>query len=47
MVGSNVFRVRLMNVYLPLSAFLIFLLFPFYWMLIVSSNRPRIFLTWG
>jgi multiple sugar transport system permease protein len=36
MVGSNVFRVRLMNVYLPLSAFLIFLLFPFYWMLIVS-----------
>jgi len=36
MVGSNVFRVRLMNVYLPISAFLIFLLFPFYWMLIVS-----------
>ncbi len=36
MVGSNVFRVRLMNVYLPLSAFLIFLLFPFYWMLVVS-----------
>ena len=36
MVGSNIFRVRLMNVYLPISAFLIFLLFPFYWMLIVS-----------
>lgn len=36
MVGSNLFRVRAMNIYLPLLAYLIFLLFPFYWMLIVS-----------
>jgi len=36
MVGSNLFRVRALKVYLPLSAYLIFLLFPFYWMLIVS-----------
>lgn len=36
MVGSNLFRVRALKVYLPLLAYLIFLLFPFYWMLIVS-----------
>jgi len=36
MVGSNVFRVRALNIYLPLFAYLIFLLFPFYWMMIVS-----------
>ena len=36
MVGSDLFRVRALKVYLPLSAYLLFLLFPFYWMLIVS-----------
>ena len=36
MVGSNVFRARFFSLYLPLAAYLLFLLFPFYWMLIVS-----------
>ena len=36
MVGSNLFHVRALKVYLPLLTYLIFLLFPFYWMLIVS-----------
>lgn len=36
MVGSNMFRVRALNIYLPLFTYLIFLLFPFYWMMIVS-----------
>ena len=41
MVGSNLFRVRTLNIYLPLAAYLIFLLFPFYWMLLVSF-KPTI-----
>lgn len=36
MVGANVRRNRWLNLYLPLTFFMVFLLFPFYWMLIVS-----------
>jgi len=36
MVGSERFSNRLMNIYLPLAFYLVFLLFPFYWMSIVS-----------
>ncbi len=36
MVGSGTLGKRLIGVYLPLALFLIFLLFPFYWMIIVS-----------
>jgi multiple sugar transport system permease protein len=36
MVGSNATRNRWLGLYLPLAFFMIFLLFPFYWMLIVS-----------
>lgn len=36
MVGSNVKRSRWLGLYLPLVFFMVFLLFPFYWMLIVS-----------
>ncbi|MHB1004604.1 MAG: carbohydrate ABC transporter permease [Chloroflexota bacterium] len=36
MVGSGTLGKRLLGVYLPLTLFLIFLLFPFYWMIIVS-----------
>ena len=36
MVGSNTRRNRWLGLYLPLAFFLVFLLFPFYWMLIVS-----------
>ena len=36
MVGTNTKRNRWMGLYLPLVFFLVFLLFPFYWMLIVS-----------
>src|SRR5699024_6578961 len=36
MVGSNPKRSRWLGLYLPLTGFMIFLLFPFYWMLIVS-----------
>lgn len=36
MVGTNVRRSRWMGLYLPLMFFMVFLLFPFYWMLIVS-----------
>lgn len=36
MVGSNARRNRWVGLYLPLTFFMIFLLFPFYWMLIVS-----------
>jgi multiple sugar transport system permease protein len=35
-VGSQTRSLRLFRVYLPLLLFLVFLLFPFYWMLIVS-----------
>jgi multiple sugar transport system permease protein len=36
MVGSHPRRSRWLGLYLPLAFFLVFLLFPFYWMLIVS-----------
>jgi len=36
MVGSNARRNRWTSLYLPLGFFMVFLLFPFYWMLIVS-----------
>jgi multiple sugar transport system permease protein len=36
MVGSNIFRARFFSLYLPLFIYGLFLLFPFYWMLIVS-----------
>ena len=36
MVGSEIFRARFFSLYLPLTMYGIFLLFPFYWMLIVS-----------
>jgi multiple sugar transport system permease protein len=36
MVGSNQVRSRWVSLYLPLTFFMIFLLFPFYWMLVVS-----------
>ena len=36
MVGSGRISKRTLNLYLPLSAYILFLLFPFYWMIIVS-----------
>jgi multiple sugar transport system permease protein len=36
MVGGQRFTRRMIGVYLPLLAYLVFLLFPFYWMAIVS-----------
>lgn len=36
MVGSATLLKRVLRIYLPLFLFLLFLLFPFYWMLIVS-----------
>jgi len=36
MVGSERFTNRLLNIYLPLVFYVVFLLFPFYWMSIVS-----------
>ena len=36
MVGTLEQRTRIINIYLPLAAYLIFLLFPFYWMTLVS-----------
>jgi multiple sugar transport system permease protein len=36
MVGSNAKRNRWLGLYLPLGFFMVFLLFPFYWMLVVS-----------
>ena len=36
MVGSNIFRARFFSLYMPLFIYGLFLLFPFYWMLIVS-----------
>jgi multiple sugar transport system permease protein len=36
MVGGQRFSRRMIGVYLPLLAYLVFLLFPFYWMAIVS-----------
>ncbi|MGE5253831.1 MAG: carbohydrate ABC transporter permease [Planctomycetaceae bacterium] len=44
MVGSGTFGQRALNIYLPLAAFIIFLLFPFYWMIIVSLKpTPDLF----
>jgi multiple sugar transport system permease protein len=44
MVGSGTFGQRALNLYLPLAAFIIFLLFPFYWMIIVSLKpTPDLF----
>ncbi len=36
MVGSNTLSNRILNIYLPLLVYGVFLLFPFYWMTIVS-----------
>ncbi len=36
MVGSERFSNRLLNIYMPIAFYLVFLLFPFYWMTIVS-----------
>ena len=36
MVGSERFSNRLLNIYMPLVFYGVFLLFPFYWMSIVS-----------
>ena len=36
MVRTHEHRNRIINIYLPLAAYLIFLLFPFYWMTLVS-----------
>jgi multiple sugar transport system permease protein len=36
MVGAHKHRTHIINIYLPLAAYLIFLLFPFYWMTLVS-----------
>ncbi len=44
MVGSGKLTKRTLNIYLPLTAFVIFLLFPFYWMIIVSLKpTPDLF----
>src|SRR4030042_7130134 len=36
MVGSKTLGKRVLGIYLPLAFFIIFLLFPFYWMILVS-----------
>jgi multiple sugar transport system permease protein len=36
MIGTHEHRSRIINIYLPLAAYLVFLLFPFYWMTLVS-----------
>jgi multiple sugar transport system permease protein len=36
MVGSNTPGRQILNIYLPLAFFIVFLLFPFYWMSVVS-----------
>ncbi len=36
MVGSRTVGRQILNIYLPLALFVVFLLFPFYWMSIVS-----------
>ncbi len=40
MVGSATLGRRVLTVYVPLALFLIFLLLPFYWMIIVSLKPP-------
>ncbi len=44
MVGSKAFRHRLLRLYLPLTLYTVFLLFPFLWMLIVSLKPDRLML---
>jgi multiple sugar transport system permease protein len=39
MVGSGTLGRRILGLYLPLGLFLVFLLFPFYWMIITSFKR--------
>jgi multiple sugar transport system permease protein len=41
MVGSNTRQNRWLNLYIPLTVFMMFLLFPFYWMLVVSLKPNR------
>jgi multiple sugar transport system permease protein len=41
MVGSKTTTRRFLALYLPLCAFLLFLLFPFYWMLLVSLKHTN------
>ena len=36
MVGSKTLSRQILNIYLPLAFFVVFLLFPFYWMSVVS-----------
>jgi multiple sugar transport system permease protein len=44
MVGSERIGKRTLNLYLPLAAYVIFLLFPFYWMVLVSVKpTPDLF----
>jgi len=44
MVGSNVFSQRLLKLWIPLTLYAIFLLFPFAWMLIVSFKPDQLLL---
>ncbi len=41
MVGGRDFAARLRRLYLPLAAFVVLMLFPFYWMLITSIKPNR------
>jgi multiple sugar transport system permease protein len=41
MVGSNTFSQRLLKLWLPLTLYAIFLLFPFFWMLLVSIKPDQ------
>jgi multiple sugar transport system permease protein len=44
MVGSNVLTQRLLKLWIPLSLYAVFLLFPFAWMLIVSIKPDQLLL---
>ncbi len=44
MVGSNVLSQRLLKLWIPLSLYAVFLLFPFAWMLIVSIKPDQLLL---
>ncbi|HSB78134.1 MAG TPA: carbohydrate ABC transporter permease [Candidatus Methylomirabilis sp.] len=41
MVGSERLTNRLLNIYLPLAFYVVFLLFPFYWMTLVSFKHTN------
>ena len=41
MVGTHPTRSRWLGLYIPLTVFMVFLLFPFYWMLVVSLKPNR------